>query len=206
MVPEANRLEGTVLEAAKSAFLKRVDLFGSDPYRLSPHVPEAEKWAKYMLKRYPEANSEVVLVSVWLHDIGHYPLPTDIDHAVRSEEITRRFLESRNYSEDKMKSVLHCVRAHRCRDVQPRTIEAKILAFADSASHMTDSVYFDMASDLKSKGESFEKVYGKINRDFRDLALFPEMQKKLEAGYHTWKKLIQIYEKLDYCIVEKSLQ
>jgi hypothetical protein len=38
------------IEKAKKKFLKMVENFGSDPYCLLSHVPEAEKWAKFMLK------------------------------------------------------------------------------------------------------------------------------------------------------------
>ncbi len=139
----------TIIEKAKVKFLEMVDSFGSDPYYLLPHVPEAEKWAKLMLRKYPQADEEIVLLSVWLHDIGHYPLPTEIDHAVRGEERAREFLEQEKYDSKKMEEVLHCIRAHRSRDVMPKSLEAKIIAFVDSASHMTDPMYFYIPNKIK---------------------------------------------------------
>lgn len=185
-----------IIDKAKTEFLRVVINFGSDPYNLLPHVPEAEKWARYMFKKYPQANQEVVLLAVWLHDIGHYPIPTDVDHAVRSEQQAKEFLIKQNYPTEKMKEVLHCVRAHRCSDVMPETIEAKIMSFIDSASHITDLMYLKMAKDLKAKKE-ISKVYAKIERDLRDLASFPEVQKDLTGLSHAWKKLIEEYEKID---------
>lgn len=170
--------------------------FGSDPYHLLPHVPEAERWAKLMLRKYPEADEEVVILSVWLHDLGHYPIPTEIDHAVRSEERARQFLEKENCLKDKMEKVLHCVRAHRCRDVMPETLEAKIIAFSDSASHMTDTMYLDMVR-VDEEGK-FSRTYAKMERDFRDLAIFPETQKELSDLYKSWEVLLKAYEKLDF--------
>jgi hypothetical protein len=186
----------TIIEKAKAEFLKMVADFGADPYHLLPHVPEAEKWARKILKKYPEANKEVVLLAVWLHDSGHYPLPTQIDHAVRGEERARKFLEKEKYPQEKIERVLHCVRAHRCKDVMPETLEAKIMAFCDSASHMTDTMYLDMArADEKGK---FPRVYAKMERDFRDLAIFPEMQKELTELFEAWKMFIKAYEKSDF--------
>jgi len=184
------------IEDAKKQFFQMIDDFGTDPYRLRPHVPEVEKWAKYLIKRHPEADSEVVLLGVWYHDIGHYPLPTEIDHAVRGEDRARDILTASGYSGDRMNKVLHCVRAHRCRDVQPVTLEAKIVACADSASHVTELTYFDMARVDKETGEPF-RAYAKLERDFRDLGIFPEVQEELKELCDNWKKVIQSYEKID---------
>lgn len=186
----------SIVDKAKAAFFKAVDDFGSDPYAQRPHVPEVERWARYLLKQHSEADGEVVLLAVWLHDIGHYPVPTDIDHAVRSEERAKAFLTKEKCAKGTMEKVLHCVRAHRCKDVMPETIEAKIVACADSASHMTQQMYFAISIDDKEAKRPF-RAYAKMDRDFRDLAAFPALQKELEQLYEAWKKLIKAYEKID---------
>ncbi|MDD3264178.1 MAG: HD domain-containing protein [Candidatus Nanoarchaeia archaeon] len=183
----------TIIEKAKQLFLKSIDNFGSDPYRLKTHVPEVERWAKYLLTKY-KADKEIVLISVWFHDIGHYPLPYNEDHAIRSEKIAKQFLENNNYT--KTKEVLHCIRAHRCNDIPPETIEAKIVAFCDSASHITDPVYFNMAKDFKI--ENRKGVIDKIKRDYRDLGFFPEIQQELKPLVESWENLIKIYEQIDF--------
>ncbi|KKR21501.1 MAG: hypothetical protein UT48_C0007G0022 [Parcubacteria group bacterium GW2011_GWE2_39_37] len=171
--------------------------FNSDPYGLVNHLKEMEKWAHFMIEKYPDVEQEIVLLSVWLHDIGHYPLPTDQDHAVRGEERARKFLEDHNYDDKKIEKVLHCVRAHRCRDVMPETKEAKIIAFIDSASHMTDTMYLDIVrEDKNNKAEP--RVFAKMERDFRDLSWFPEVQKDLSELYDSWKKLLEAYQKIDF--------
>lgn len=182
---------------AKNLFNEMVLSFGSDPYCLLQHLQEAQKWAQYMTKKYPEADKEVIFLAVWLHDIGHYPVPTNIDHAVRGEEVAKQFLKEESYPEDKMENVLHCVRAHRCRDVQPETLEAKIIAFLDAASHMTDTMYLSMAKQVKEKDKDFD-VYAKIERDFRELSLFPEIKEDLVELYESWKNLIKVYEKIEF--------
>lgn len=185
-----------LLEKARCEFLKMIDEFGSDPFNLCTHLKEMEKWAKFMLNRYPQADEEVILLSVWLHDIGHYPVPTEIDHAIRSEQRAEEFLSRENYPEDKRKEVLHCVRAHRCSDVLPKTLEAKITAFIDSASHMTDFMYFRMAKEDKEKKETL-RVYAKMERDLRDLSAFPEIKDEMMGLYNAWTNLIQEYEKIE---------
>jgi len=186
----------TIIEKAKEKFLQMIDDFGLDPYHLRSHVPEVEKWAKYLLKKFPQADEEVVILAVWLHDLGHYPIPAEVDHAIRSEERAKEFLEKLNYPKDKIDKVLHCVRAHRCRDIMPNSTEAKIIACVDSASHITEPMYFDMAKDDKENNRDF-RVYAKMERDFRDLSAFLEIQNELKELYETWKKLIKIYEKID---------
>ena len=185
-----------IIEKAKARFYGMIDEFGSDPYRLRPHLVEVEKWAKRMLKSHPQADKEVVLLAAWLHDLGHYPVPTEIDHAIRGEQRAKEFLEIENYSKNRMDRILHCVRSHRCRDVLPDSLEAKIIACADSASHMTEPMYLDMADADKKAGREL-RVYAKMDRDYRDLGIFPEVQKELKGLYESWKKLIEFYEKID---------
>lgn len=175
---------------AKKLFLE--SLRGKeDIYGLGTHVPEAEKWAGKLCGIYKEADREVVMLAVWLHDIGHYPVDK-VDHAVKSEKIAREFLEKENYLKDKMEKVLHCVRSHRCRDIMPETQEAKIMACVDSASHMTDSMYVDIVRDGRA-----EYAFGKLERDYRDISKFPEVKKELKDVCGKWKALLGALSKID---------
>lgn len=185
-----------IMDKVRELFKNRIKKIGYDPYGLVSHVDEVEKWADYLCNHHPHADRQVVMLGVWLHDIGHYPLPADIDHAIRSEQLARNFFQKENFNKAKSEKVLHCVRAHRCKDVMPETIEAKIVSCADSASHLTDSMYMDMARDDKSVKQQF-RVYGKMDRDFRDIAVFPEVKNVLTPLYRAWKKLISEYEKID---------
>lgn len=96
-----------------------------------------------------------------------------------------------------VKKVLYCIRSHRCKDVLPQTLEAKIIAFIDSASYLTSYMYFDMAMSDKAKGEEF-KAYSKAARDYRDLELFPEVKNELNGLYEAWIKLLNEYEKINF--------
>jgi HD superfamily phosphodiesterase len=180
------------LEKAKVLMKGTIDNYGSDPWGLISHIPEAEKWAKFLIANHPEADSEVILLSVWLHDSGHYPI-TDEDHAIKSEKIAKAFLEKEKFNPNKLAMILHCVRAHRCRDIQPESLEARILACADSASHMTDPLMYP--SMLKDKKATL--TLEKLERDYRDTKSFPEVQEKLKDFYEAWKKLLTAYINLD---------
>jgi len=162
---------------------------GSGKYSYLPrHLAQVERWAKRLLGEHPEALDEVVLASVWLHDVGLLIGPEEVDHAVNSEVEAKRFLPTVGASEELVGRVAHCVRAHRCRDVQPETIEAKILAVSDSASHMTDTVYIEIAN----RGER-EAALTKLERDLRDVSLFPELRDEVTSLYQRWKNLLTVY-------------
>jgi len=171
----------TIIQKAQAKFLTMIDDFGSDPWQLRRHIFDAEKWAVRLIGRYPEADPEVLLLAVWLHDIGHYPIPEE-DHAVVSERIARKFLEKEHYNAEKLINVLHCIRSHRNKDVVPETLEAVL----DSASHFTYGPYVEMICDNRA-----DQALEKLNRDYRDLELFPEIKKELEPLYLTWAKLIK---------------
>lgn len=174
---------------AKSHFLKSFSKKKNPPYAYLPgHIEEAEKWAKRILKDHPEADKEVVLVAVWLHDIGQVVDGKNKDHAVESEKETRQFLTKLGLEKEKVEKIAFCVRTHRNKDVAPKTLEAKILAAADSVSHMTDICYIDMIhSDLKGE------VLPKIERDYRDAGFFPKLKKEITPLYLAWKKLIETF-------------
>jgi hypothetical protein len=53
---------------------------------------------------------------------------------------------------------------------------------------MTDIVYIDMAA----RGDK-EGAKAKLERDFRDKGLFPELQKESKPLYEAWKQLLEVY-------------
>jgi hypothetical protein len=111
-----------------------------------------------------------------------------------SVEKAREFLKSIGLIEDKIEKVARCVRRHRCRDIKPETIEEKIVAFSDSASHMTTAMYINILSDSKKSGYDAKS---KLERDFRDLVYFPEVKELMRPLYEAWEKLIVEYEIVD---------
>ena len=175
-------------EIIKQHFLGTVSRAGHKYDYLLRHLPLVEKWANKLCALYPNANKNVVLGGVWLHDIGQVVGDENVDHAVNSEREAISYLRGLNINAETVEKVAHCARSHRCKDVQPNTLEAKIVAVADSASHMTDIVYIDMSN----RGE-VEKVKGKLERDYRDTGLFPELQSLVKPLYIAWKNLLDIY-------------
>ncbi len=180
-----------IIEKSKALFYKMIEDFGEDPWKLGPHLPEVEIWTKFLLEKHPEADKEVVMLAVWLHDIGHYPLPHDEGHEIVGERRAKEFLEDNNFDPEKIPKVLHCVRSHRNRDVKPESIEAKILVCADSASHLSEPTMYPSIIADDSKGDREPKAPGKIERDWRDICMFPEIKEELKDKYLEIKKMIE---------------
>lgn len=190
-------LENTpVVEDTKETFLSFVEDARAENPRVSfypDHVKEVERWAIQILRENPEADPETVLLGVWLHDIGNLFGDKTIDHAVRSEEYTKRLLSLEGLPDAKIEAVAHCVRAHRNSDVHPQTLEAKIVAAADSASHMSGDAYLPSAGMKRTIGSSLAK----LERDYRDVGLVPGLQEKLTPLYNAWKVLLSVYPKFN---------
>lgn len=179
------------INIAKKLFLGALDKHGEDQFDLRTHVTEAVRWANKLLSEYPKLNSDVIFLSIWLHDIGHYPIDKN-DHAVKSEKIAKNFLAKQKVNKDIAKEVLHCVRSHRNKDIKPNTNEAKFFAALDSISHFTYAPYLGMMRDGRGKA-GMEK----LERDYRDLKYLPKIKKELTPLYQAWKKLLQEINKQD---------
>lgn len=179
------------VSATREHFIKTL-AEGNPIHKLFPyHVEQVEKWALRILEFHPEANKEVVLLSVWLHDIGQADKEHHNTHEIYSEQEAGRFLPTLGLPQEEIDMVAHCVRTHRCKpDALPKTIEAKIVAAADSASHLTDIWYVLMLN----QGNSKEDVIQKLERDIRDVQLLPEpLLKQLTPLYNAWKEVIRSF-------------
>lgn len=155
-------------------------------YDYPGHVQCVEDLSKKLLKKYPEADGEVTIISVWLHDVGTF-IGDRSEHDVLSEKEAKSFLKKEGFEKEKIDKVAHCVRAHRCSDVKPETIEAKILAVCDSASHLVRSPYIRVQL---SNGK--ESALGKLERDYRDMGLLPEVKEEFTPLYKAWKNLLEL--------------
>ena len=174
-----------LIDKTKTHFLDLYKRSGQTaPY--PEHVASVEKLATKTAMDFPEVNLDVLLLSVWLHDIGSFLGDRDL-HDINSEKEARVYLLEQGLDIETVEKVAHCVRAHRCNDVKPETIEAKILAVADSASHMIDGPYLNMKAKYGR-----EYVIGKLERDYRDIGLLPNIKDKFTPVYEAWRRLLEV--------------
>ena len=98
-------------------------------YALAERLGEAEK-----------ADMEILLTAVLLHDADGATPGSDTrkEHHLRSAEFAESILRSEDWQEERIRAVLHCIRAHRYRGDQeaPQTIEAMCLFDADKLDVM----------------------------------------------------------------------
>lgn len=185
----------SLINKAKEYFLNHIHDFGSDPFCLIQHVNEAEKWAKYLLNRNPNIDRTVIKLTVWLHDIGHYPIRKDSDHSIKSMQIAHEFLLKNDCPTQILENTLNCIRTHRNKDKIPESEEAKLFIIIDSVSHMTDTIYLDMIRDDKTNKTPF-RALKKLKRDIKDLATDNELYNELKPVTEAWENLIKAIEQI----------
>lgn len=165
-------------------------------FRTFPHHVEIVRyWAEKLCDKHPEADRDTVIIAALFHDLGHFiGDPDELDHAIVSVKEAEKFLKKEGAPKELICKVTQAIRSHRNSDITPQSIEDKIIVFSDSASHLTSpDVYLYVAA-----GYGKLKALEKLERDYRDLALFPNEKKKLETLYVSWKNLIENFSEEFY--------
>jgi HD superfamily phosphodiesterase len=82
-----------------------------------------------------KANTEVVLASILLHDIGRlYPQPGK-DHYSVGSEVAHEYLKHAGFAAEEIDEVVHCIKSHGPRGLEkPKTLEAKVCYDVDVLS------------------------------------------------------------------------
>jgi uncharacterized protein len=106
----------------------------NDPVHGYEHVVRVYRMAEY-LARQEGANPEIVRAAALLHDAqpNHLSESRRHDHQQSAADIASQLLKDEGWTSEAIKSVQHCIRAHRFRDdsENPATLEAQILFDAD---------------------------------------------------------------------------
>jgi len=168
-----------------------------DDWFYKDHILEVEKQACWLCEIYPEANQEVVLLSVWLHDIGRIEKGMDDGHEGYAYAKALELMPQYGYNEEITLLVAKSCQTHRAEGgLIPESIEAKILATADALSHFYNLIYlkvFEHYRENKSFKEAVEILKKKIERDFNKKLFFPEAKEKVHNYYKSWNKILRSY-------------
>jgi HD superfamily phosphodiesterase len=160
------------------------------PEFLSDHILVVEKCAEKLCTLYQEANKEIVLLGVWLHDMSRLG-GFDEDHHQKSAEMAEQILKESDFDQNIIQAVKHICLTHRCQEDKPETLEAKILASADAMSHFYNVFYFIPVKYYPKLSLTHirEKVEKKIERDYHDKIFFDEAREIIKPQYDAWKLL-----------------
>lgn len=168
------------------------------------HIKEVVAAAEDLLKEYPKADKDVVILACWLHDLGHLRARTlaevdavKPDHHIVGADMAMVILKEYNLPANTLEKIRKCVLAHRAKDsYQPETIEEKIVAVADTLSHFHSVFYLAYFKVYpKETLEDFVvKQKQKLSRDWRDLALLPYAQDLARQRYETISQMLEDFD------------
>jgi len=129
-------------------------------YHSLSHLKRTVKEAKIIAENsgLPMEETEVLLLSSWLHDCGIFE--TEEGHEEKSIEIAKEFLEKQNYPQDKMESVLACIHATNPLN-KPQNLTEKILQDANLL-HLGKKKYFKRNKELRKE---FKNIWDKSFTD-----------------------------------------
>lgn len=168
------------------------------------HQSEVIKSAEYLLSKYPKANKDIVLLSCWFHDLGHFKAKTldEVNiikpkHHIVGAEMAEKILQKYHLPKKMIEDIKKCILCHRGSEPYiPQTIEEKIVAVADTLSHYESIfylVYFKIYPN-DSLNSFVETQKAKMARDWRDLALLPEAQKLAKPRYDELLRMLNDYK------------
>lgn len=164
-----------------------------DPWFWDEHILVVEKLAKKLLKIHPEASENIVLLSVWFHDLGR-AYGHDKDHDMWGANFAKKYLTEKDFDQKIINGVYHACLAHRVTEVMPETVEAKILATADAMSHFENGFYMRIWHFWSKRSDDYqqlrEKLIKKIQRDYHQKIFFDEARKAVEPLYKSWKTVL----------------
>lgn len=164
------------------------------------HQREIIKAAKELIKLYPKADRQIVLISCWLHDIAYYYAKNNRDisiirnrHHIRGAEIAGNFLKKYRLNLIDTDMIEKCILNHRnIFPYKPKTLEEKIVAVADTVSHF-ESIFFLTYFKINPQASFRDMVRDnlrELEQDWRDLALLPKSKRLVEKEYRVIKKLL----------------
>jgi uncharacterized protein len=169
------------------------------------HQREVVIYAEELLKIYKRADSKIVMISCWLHDIAHYYaansreiLEVKENHHLKGAEIAEKFLEKYKISKEEIGQIKNCIIRHRNKKpYTPKTLEEKIMVVADTMSHFGSIFYFTYFKFHPD--HTLEQMVAddlaKIQRDWRDVNILPKAGKMIEKEYRVIKKMLMNYKR-----------
>jgi uncharacterized protein len=161
---------------------KPTSKYGYPPFH--DHFVPTVKYAKELAKKL-NADSEIVELAAWLHDIGSIIYGRE-NHHITSSEIAVKKLRELGYPEEKIKLVKKCILNRRGSiNNHKESVEEKIIADADAMSAYDDiSCLFGAAfvCEDKSRETAKKSVKDKLENSWKKLS-FQESKNLIKPKY-----------------------
>jgi hypothetical protein len=149
------------------------------------HLLIVEEISLALCKIYPEADRNLVLLLVWVHDYGKITNQPSTASIVNGE----RFLLDCGVNPDRAKQVINSIEIIDRKDIQELTaaaIEIQIVSSADGAAHMVGpffSIYWWENSDLSIE-ELQSRNLRKLKTDWERKIVLPTVKRAFASKYH----------------------
>jgi hypothetical protein len=170
-------------------------------YHIKVVVECTEKIFDLNLPQFVGADRFTTIAGAWLHDIALVNVPecnTHGTHHTKGYKAAKDILLKHDVDIEKAEIIAQCVLRHRNTEEYPAvTKEQKIIAAADSMSHFKSIVYFTyhFYNPGKSLADMVEYSLGKLERDWQDISIIPEIAESCRGEYEVLKRLFESYLK-----------
>lgn len=157
------------------------------------HIDIAVDFARQLAGKY-KANPEVAMLGALLHDAGlayKRESASPVGHENRSIEYARKFMPKYGYNPELIDKVANCIDATEP-EVEPATLEAKIVRSADAMSHMLSVHYLAKAVFAPNWDDAISFVEKKVKKDFSKIC-FDDERELAQPVYEYFNKIIKQY-------------
>jgi uncharacterized protein len=136
------------------------------------------------------ANEEIVEIAAILHDYASVLNEKwDPKHHLKGAELAEKVLPRYHFPRKKIEKIKSCIISHRAsQNIIPKTVEARIIATADSMAHFDNVDSLLLLAYFKHKkgiDEGIKWVLAKLNRSWQKLT--PEAKQLLKEKYKAIK-------------------
>jgi len=170
---------------------ERPKFAGKRNWFFSTHLLGVEKYAEWLLEKLPEANKEIVMLSVWLHDIQRIRMISGDHQQIGALEAVK-ILKGFEYEDNIINAISNVIKTHSCDDNNlPNSVEGKVLATADAMSHFVNDFYLHIATlGDRTVNEFKQWALEKLDRDYNTKIYFDLAREEIKDRHKVLLKIM----------------
>lgn len=153
---------------------------------LKYHLELVEKISFELYEKYIEANLDLLLGLIWIHDYGKIIGISDEKEVL---EKSKAFMTEIGFEKDfvnKVIELLEIFESKMTNDLSEAPIEVRIVSTADAISHMYGPFYqmYSYENPQKSVEELMDSNMKKLEKDWNRKIVLPEVKERLQERYY----------------------